>query len=357
MERFIHPYFNFLGSESGSNNYYEIKSNEKISSDFYDIEIKIPETNIINISEEGNWGPARQNFSPSFENDLLNYMDFYTMTLDRNRYKVNQNHIIGCGDHHSLILTNIGKVLSFGRNNYGQLGNLTNSGTDNPNQNPLEIESANGYNKLNAISVACGEFHSTILLDTGKILSCGRNNYGQLGNPTNSGTDISNSTLLPVEAVNGYNGENGITVSCGGNHTVIIADEGTLLSCGRNNYGQLGHHANSGTDTPNEYVNQFTTTNFYNGINATAVSCGIEHTVVLLNTGKVLACGRNNYGQLGTSINVGTDISNATLLEVEHNADYDGENAIAIGCGDYHTAILLTTGKVITCGINQYGQL
>ena len=357
MERFIHPYFNFLGSESGSNNYYEIESNEKISSDFYDIEIKIPETNVMNISEEGNWGPARQNFSPSFQNNLLNYMDFYTMTLDRSRYKVNQNHIIGCGDHHSLILTNIGKVWAFGRNNYGQLGNITNSGTDNSNQNPLEIEEANDYNKLNAISVACGGSQSTILLDTGKILSCGRNNYGQLGNPTNSGTDIPNYTLLPVEAVNGYNGENGITVSCGANHTVIIVDEGTLLSCGRNNYGQLGHDTNSGTDTPNEYVNQFTTTEYYNGINATAISCGVDHTIVLLNTGKVLSCGRNNYGQLGTSINSGTDISNSTLLEVEHNADYNGENAIAIGCGDYHTAILLTTGKVLTCGRNNYGQL
>ena len=29
MERFIHPYFNFLGSENGNNNYYEINNNEK----------------------------------------------------------------------------------------------------------------------------------------------------------------------------------------------------------------------------------------------------------------------------------------------------------------------------------------
>ena len=91
-----------------------------------------------------------------------------------------------------------------------------------------------------------------------------------------------------MENVNGYNGENGITVSCGANHTVIIADEGTLLSCGRNNYGQLGYSTNSGTDASNNYVNQFTITEFYNGFNAASVSCGIRHTVVLLN-GKVLA--------------------------------------------------------------------
>ena len=59
--------------------------------------------------------------------------------------------------------------------------------------------------------------------------------------PTISGEYTPNPELLIMENVNGYNGKNGITVSCGANHTVIIADEGTLLSCGRNNYGQLGY--------------------------------------------------------------------------------------------------------------------
>ena len=56
------------------------------------------------------------------------------------------------------------------------IGITTNSGTDEPNQNPLELESANGYNKLNAVSVGSGEMMINFIRQW-KILSCGRQNW------------------------------------------------------------------------------------------------------------------------------------------------------------------------------------
>ena len=80
---------------------------------------------------------------------------------------------------------------------------------------------------------------------------------------------------------------------------------------GRNNYGQLG----IGTTTNQPYPNDVLQNNGYNQTNASSVVCGYNHTAVLLSTGKVLTCGRNNMGQLGNSINYNTDSPN-TLGEI-----------------------------------------
>ena len=39
----------------------------------------------------------------------------------------------------------------------------------------------------NLRSVACGQYHSMVVTDTGKLLACGKNDYGQLGLYTDDG--------------------------------------------------------------------------------------------------------------------------------------------------------------------------
>ena len=46
-----------------------------------------------------------------------------------------------------------------------------------------------------------------------------------------------------------------------------------------------------------------------------------------------------------------------TLVEFRKCSGYDGTNAISVKSGGNHTAVLLDTGKVLTCGNNEYGQL
>ena len=40
----------------------------------------------------------------------------------------------------------------------------------------------NGYDQTNAVAVSCGGNHTAILLNTGRILTFGNNDNGQLGN-------------------------------------------------------------------------------------------------------------------------------------------------------------------------------
>ena len=128
---------------------------------------------------------------------------------------------------------------------------------------------------------------------------------------------------------------NGVTaVSCGDNHTIILVD-GKVYSCGWNRSGQLGYTANNGTNT---ILTDMGVTG------ATSVSCGGLHTAVLIG-GKVYSCGWNYYGQLGYTANNGTTLKDMGIT-----------GATAVSCGDNHTIILIGD-KVYSCGYNYYGQL
>ncbi|KAK0177732.1 hypothetical protein PV328_001750 [Microctonus aethiopoides] len=78
------------------------------------------------------------------------------------------------------------------------------------------------------------------------------------------------------------------------------------------------------------------------------ITCGLHHTVVLLQNGEVYSFGSNIYGQLG----VGDLIAHAGPVQVKLPT-----TAIQIATGSNHTVILTSKGDVYTFGAYQKGQL
>jgi hypothetical protein len=104
----------------------------------------------------------------------------------------------------------------------------------------------------------------------------GKNNYGQLGDKTNT------MRKSPVNIMSGVS-----QVSAGGNHTCAVKD-GALWCWGRNDQGQLG----DGTWERKNFPVKIT-----DGVSE--VNLGSDHTC-FTRPGKTLWCfGRNDYGQLG----------------------------------------------------------
>lgn len=86
---------------------------------------------------------------------------------------------IATGLQHTLMLTLEGQVYGFGSNNYGQLGLLD----LNPRGIPtlIDLNSGKTRNEVKAIAVACGSYHSVVLLENGQVLTFGNYQKGQLG--------------------------------------------------------------------------------------------------------------------------------------------------------------------------------
>ena len=73
-------------------------------------------------------------------------------------------------------------------------------------------------------------YHSLILENDGTLWGCGYNKYGQLG----LGDTTNRTTFTQITA----NADDIKLVYCGGNHTFILKNDGTLWGCGYNAYGQ-----------------------------------------------------------------------------------------------------------------------
>ena len=150
------------------------------------------------------------------------------------------------------------------------------------------------YNTLNSHSIcmadvkqiACGEGSVFAVKNNGSLWVLGQNNYGQLGLG-----DTTNRTRFTQVTTNINNDVK--EVICGGLHTFIIKEDGTIWSCGYNYSGQLGLNT-SGTSANKTTFTQVTT----NISDIKQISCGYEHSLILKNDGTVWGCGANTYYQL-----------------------------------------------------------
>jgi alpha-tubulin suppressor-like RCC1 family protein len=241
----------------------------------------------------------------------------------------------------SLFLENKGNVFACGYNNYGQLGQNSLVSV----KIPANVVKNNTGTVLldNIIQISAGGSHSLFLENTGKVLVCGSNNYGQLG--IQSGTYYTCAVYVLLDNI--------VQITAGGNHSLFLENTGKVLACGYNTYGQLGNNQ-SGTDKSIPVNVLKDTTNALDNI--VQITAGDNHSLFLENTGKVLACGYNIYGQLGNNQSgIGTDKSiPVNVLKDTTNAL---DNIVQITAGDNHSLFLENTGRVLACGYNIYGQL
>ena len=263
------------------------------------------------------WGCGGNSYGELGLGDTNNRKIFVQITTNVNNIKS-----VYCGNNHTIILKNDDTLWGSG---YNRLGHLGLGDTTNRNiftKIATDIKSA-----------YCGSEYTVALKNDGTLWACGYNNYGQLGLG-----DTNNRTVLTRITTN----TNDIkSVHCGDSHTLILKNDGTLWTCGDNQYGQLGLG-----DTSNRAIFTQITTNI-NDIKS--VYCGGNYTSILKNNGALYVCGANVYGQLG----LGDTTNRKTLIQVTTNAD----DIKSIYCGYNHNAILKNDGTLYICGLNDSGKL
>ena len=285
-----------------------------------------------------------------------NNSDKYTPTLIQ--YFIDESITISkfsAGNSHSIFLATDGNVYSCGRGTYGRLGH--GSYYTNSKYTPTLIETYIDYNGNNinytniTIShVSAGYYHSLFVDTNGNVYSCGRNSYGQLGHGNTS--EKSTPTLIQ------YFIDNSITISrvyAGDFHSIFLDTNGNVYSCGRGNDGQLGHGNTSNKNTPT-LIQYF----IDESITISKFSAGYYHSIFLATDGNVYSCGLSSYGRLGH----GNTNSKYTPTLIETYIDYNGNNInytnitiSHVSAGYYHSLFVDTNGNVYSCGRGTYGKL
>jgi alpha-tubulin suppressor-like RCC1 family protein len=142
--------------------------------------------------------------------------------------------LIGAGQGHSLARTSTGKVLAWGDNTDGDLGNGTTTGSLTAVRVKLPR-----HTKLRGLFGGCGG--SLALTAKGHVLAWGDNGAGQLGDGTTTFSDTPVRVKLPT-------GTKVTAVAAGCSHNLALTAKGHVLAWG---FGLLGQLGNGGTTNSN----------------------------------------------------------------------------------------------------------
>ena len=117
--------------------------------------------------------------------------------------------------------------------------------------------------------VACSYFHSIVVCADGAVFGAGRNDCGQLGHgdtlerrrltqlprfpsPESPSGAGGGAAAYDAGGCAGCGGGAGgiVAVACGQFHSAFVTRDGRLLTCGKNEHGQLGHETPGHRRTP-----------------------------------------------------------------------------------------------------------
>ncbi|XP_042908664.1 RCC1-like G exchanging factor-like protein [Parasteatoda tepidariorum] len=148
-------------------------------------------------------------------------------------------------------------------------------------------------------------------------------------------------------------------IACGYGFTVFAAsnDENdfSLFGVGLNTDFQIGYHCKR-KNHPLEIIGEpvpIALPLYNSNTKAIKVACGRAHTIVLTDKEGIFSLGNNTYGQCGVLSN--TAERKEDLIKV-HKVEGIDEDIVEVVCGQDHTLLLSTSGKVYSFGWGADGQ-
>ena len=132
--------------------------------------------------------------------------------------------------------------------------------------------------------MSVGKFHCLIVSPAGALYSVGRNNMGQLGNPSLGDVSPSPVRVLHIGRV--------MQTAVGLAHSIVLTADGEVYAFGDNLHGQLGQPGLRYADQPIR-LPQLS--------GALKIYAGGAHSMALMPSGAVYGWGSNQQRQLGVS--------------------------------------------------------
>lgn len=231
---------------------------------------------------------------------------------------------ISAGFNHTCALTDSGRVLCWGANDSGQIGNGT---TDNASV-PVLVA-----NLPATVGISAGGYHACAVTGSGAAFCWGNNYSGQIGN----GTYTNALSPVPVSGL-----ASGVAAITGGYlHTCALMTNGSSMCWGWNGFGQFADGTKTSSPTP--------VASSALDVPIVSIVAGDLHTCALTTAGAVLCWGANTDFQLGDNESLGRSSPGVPSGL--------GSGFVAIATGDAHTCAVNATGGVICWGSDLQGQI
>eukprot|EP01017_Pseudomicrothorax_dubius_P028781 TRINITY_DN3446_c0_g2_i8.p1 TRINITY_DN3446_c0_g2~~TRINITY_DN3446_c0_g2_i8.p1 ORF type:complete len:445 (+),score=87.98 TRINITY_DN3446_c0_g2_i8:39-1373(+) len=256
---------------------------------------------------------------------------------------------VACGDYHTLCLLETGVVFAWG----GTLHKKTGQKGGKPG--PIR-----GFENKKVVHIGCGDFFSAALTDKGELYTWGGGGYhfnkGQLGH------GHLNDIETP-EMVKFFKEKKVAKFSCGGYHMMALTVDNELYGWGSGMYGEGGFGEFADSTHPRKVKINFNAKAIaqfcerpdlredqLQKIRFADFACGGHHSLILSTTGHVYSCGYASHGQLG--------LKNTTNhCEPQLIASLINKKVIQIAAGWNHSLVLTSTLDAYACGYGLFGQL
>jgi regulator of chromosome condensation len=177
---------------------------------------------------------------------------------------------VNCGTYGTFAISSDGSVHAFGLNNYGQLAL---SGSEPVYKSPTEVKALRGHNVQ---AVKSGQHHTLVITKEGTLLSFGRPTYGRLGQRN---AEVSADAVCPeVRPVDGLEGVNVVGAAAGLAVSGCFSEDGDAYMWGFGTSNQLGK---GDDDEDEVVPRKVAETKKYTGVKVAQMEIGGQHVGML----------------------------------------------------------------------------
>lgn len=255
---------------------------------------------------------------------------------------------LGGGPGHGIVVRADGSTWAWGRNVWGQVGDVSQV----QRSRPVQVADSTTPTYLSLTTrVDGGADHSVAVRADGTIWTWGNDRAGQLGLATapaacTGGEPCSTYARAGQVAVgSGY-----VAVAAAHRTSYAVRADGTVWSWGDSRDGELGIGVEDGmTSTPQQVMVAAATP--LDGV--IAIVGGAEHAHALRADGSVWSWGDGAYGQLGR----GSTSDSNWAVQMQASSGVNLADVVQVGTVDRATLLLGVDGRVRAVGRNSFGTL
>lgn len=253
----------------------------------------------------------------------------------------------------TIVKTKNGQLYGFGSNDHCQLGIGKKSFKEKVpvllTSGAFDVYGAT-VDQLNVKAVSCGFHHTLFLTDSGRVICCGNNKFGQLGYGENV------NELISPALIDAANLKNIEQIVCGEYFSLALNKRGAVYAFGKNDCGQLGLGDTLSSDDDSVFVPTLIRWFQSNGITVEKVQCGDKHVLCLDSDGTSYAFGSNDYGQCGCDgkTNCFVRVSIPAAIKLPNNGR--SKVIVEIDVGAQHSLLLSDDNEIYSMGNNDCNQ-